>query len=532
MGGPVSRQRHVTRPARPLRPAMAGVHTWAGLLFGWLLYFMFVTGTTGYLDTEIDRWMRPELAPAPRLLAPAATAGHAIGYLQTHAPGAERWTIQLPVDRNEPYLKVQWQLPGDGPQPPPVWLDAASGAPMAVRDTGGGQALYQMHWRLHYLPAPASEWLVALACLALLLALLTGIVVHRRFFADFFTLRLGKGQRSWLDAHNLASVATLPFQLMISYSGLVFVMFSFMPLIASAWYGPAPEAQRRFYGELFPALAAAPAASAPGAAPEAGRAARALPIAQVLEQARAHWGGAQAAVLDIQHPGSAHARISAIGNFAAGPLRSAGILVFDADGGAPVAQRPAWQSAPRAARDLALGLHEGLFAGPWLRALYLLCGLSGCAIIATGMLLWTAKRRQRAARGHARAAAGLALAQRLNVAVILGLPIAIAAYFWSNRLLPAAMDQRAHWEIHVLFAVWLAMCCHAMLSVPARAWRTQAWIAAIAFGALPLLNLATTHRHLGLSLPAGDWVMAGFDLAALAMGAGFAILARVLQRSP
>ena len=43
------------------RASMAWLHTWAGLLLGWVLYFMFVTGTAGYLDTEIDRWMQPEL---------------------------------------------------------------------------------------------------------------------------------------------------------------------------------------------------------------------------------------------------------------------------------------------------------------------------------------------------------------------------------------------------------------------------------------------------------------------------------------
>lgn len=48
---------------------MAPLHTWVGVLFGWLLYFMFVTGTAGYLDTEIDRWMRPE--PARHACPPA-----------------------------------------------------------------------------------------------------------------------------------------------------------------------------------------------------------------------------------------------------------------------------------------------------------------------------------------------------------------------------------------------------------------------------------------------------------------------------
>nr|WP_286197738.1 PepSY-associated TM helix domain-containing protein [Variovorax boronicumulans] len=507
---------------RPLRPAMAWLHTWLGVLFGWLLYFMFVTGTLGYLDTEIDRWMRPELPVAQYPLPLAAPAEQAIAYLQAHASDARRWVVQLPVDRNEPYLSVSWQpQDGAGQDPQAVWLDVRSGARIDVRDTAGGQLLYQMHWRLHYLPQWLSEWLVALASMASLLALLTGIVVHRRFFADFFTLRLGKGHRSWLDAHNVASVLTLPYQLMISYSGLVFLMFSFMPLIASAWYGAAADAGRAFYGELFPPMATAPAT---------GQRAALVPVAQVLRDAATRWDGATAAVLEIQRPGDANARIGVVGNFAAGPVRSAGILVYDGVTGALLAERSAWQSTPRASRDLLLGLHEGLFAGPMLRALYLLSGLLGCAMVGTGMVLWTVKRRERAARERSGHVFGHVLVERLNVAAILGLPIGIAAYFWANRLLPLGMGQRAEAEVHALFLVWLATLAHAALGSPSRTWRTQAWVAAFGFGALPLLNALTTDRHLAHALPTGDWVMAGFDLAALSVGMAFAWAAHGMRQ--
>ncbi len=494
---------------------MAGLHTWAGVLLGWLLYFMFVTGTAGYLDTEIDRWMRPELPPAQYPLPPAPQAAQALAYLQAHAPGARSWSIQLPVDRNEPYLRVDWS-PAGAAQPQAVWLDAQTGAPITVRDTAGGQALYQMHWRLHYLPPALTEWLVAIASMVLLLALLTGIVAHRRFFADFFTLRLGKGQRSWLDAHNLASVASLPFQLMISYSGLVFVMFSFMPLIASAWYGQAPGAAvRSFYGELFPPMAAAPAS---------GQAASLTAIAPLLAQAQARWQGAPVAVLTVQHPGDANARISAIGNFAAGPVREAGILVFDGVSGALLAERPARQSAPRAARDLWLGLHEGLFAGTVLRALYLLSGLLGCVMIATGMVLWSAKRSAR------QPSVGHALVSRLNPAAILGLPVAIAAYLWANRLLPTALEARAQWELHALFVTWLLGFVYAACTAPTTSWRWLAWCAALGFGLLPALNAATSTRNLRQSMQTGDAVMAGMDLGFIALGLAFAAGALALQR--
>lgn len=40
---------------------MAWLHTWSGLVVGWVLFFVFVTGTAGYFNSEITRWMQPEL---------------------------------------------------------------------------------------------------------------------------------------------------------------------------------------------------------------------------------------------------------------------------------------------------------------------------------------------------------------------------------------------------------------------------------------------------------------------------------------
>ncbi|HYP82790.1 PepSY-associated TM helix domain-containing protein [Variovorax sp.] len=505
------------------RQSMAWLHTWLGLLFGWLLYFIFITGTLGYLDTEIDRWMRPELPVASYPPSQKMAIDRAQAFLQSHAAHGQRWTLTLPIDRNEPYLHVSWQAARAGAPAASgtAYLDPGSGRQIETRDTGGGQALYQMHWRLHYLPPLGSLWIVGIATLALLLALVTGIVVHRKILADFFTFRPRKGQRSWLDAHNVASVVSLPFQLMITYSGLIFLMFSFMPLVAAAWYGPGQASQDVFLDEVFPPLASAPAA---------GRSAMLLPLDRLWRDAQDRWGPNAVAALEVQDPNDAHARVHVIGNFAAGPLRATSILTYDGVSGERLAERQAWQSGPKALRDAMLGLHEGMFAPPALRAIYVLSGLLGAVMIATGMVLWCVKRRQRAERGRDMAHAGLRLAERLNVAVFIGLPVAIGAYFWANRLLPTGMAHRAELEMHALFAAWLLMFILAALRPALCAWKEQAIFAAVAFGLLPVLNAATTSRHLLQSVPDADWVMAGFDLASLAIGAAFAGLAWKVKR--
>ncbi len=500
-----------------LRQSMAWLHTWVGLLLGWVLYFMFITGTTGYLDTEIDRWMQPEL-PVSSTTAPASqVVQSSLKYLQRHAPNAQQWTIFMPLTRNEPYPRVTWSgesgqgLKAKGNQ----ILDAQSGEALLGRATGGGQSLYRMHWKLHYLPKDTGEWIVGVAAMFMFVALISGVIVHRKIFADFFTFRPGQSQRAWLDAHNAASVLTLPFQFMITWSGLIFMMFTYMPLIIAAWYGPGEKNKKLFLDQL---------SEPPAMVKPSGNRAAMIDLNHILVQAEQHWKGQPVAVISVRHPYDSNSRVVVRSDIAAQPLRAADILVFDGVNGALLAERAALQSPVKGFRDVMLGLHEGLYSGPELRALYVLSGVLGSVMIATGLVLWCVKRRQRIEATRSQPHLGLRVVESLNVATIIGLPIAIAAYFWANRLLPLDMAQRSEWEMHALFITWLALFIHAGLRSPQRTWLEQSALAAIAFGLLPLLNALTTERGLATSLAKNDWIFAGFDLTMLALSAGFAAL--------
>jgi len=189
-------------------------------------------------------------------------------------------------------------------------------------------------------------------------------------------------------------------------------------------------------------------------------------------------------------------------------------LPVDVDG--PGLQGTRWMAA----------LHFGWFANAGLRWLYVVCGLLGCAMIATGLVLWTVKRRTK----HDGAFAGLRLVEVLNVGTLAGLPLGVAAFFWANRLLPVEMAARAEWEQHLLFLGWGWAWIYALLRPLKAAWLELLALAAAAYALLPLVNALTTERHLGVTLPAGDWVLAGFDLTMLGLGAAFALTAVKLYR--
>lgn len=112
----------------------------------------------------------------------------------------------------------------------------------------------------------------------------------------------------------------------------------------------------------------------------------------------------------------------------------------------------------------------------------------------------------------------LRLVEVLNIASMSGLVVAVAAFFWANRVLPVEMAGRADWEVNGFFIVWGLSLLHAMLRRGRAAWVEQLALAGLLFGAVPLLNALTTPYHLGVSLVQGDWAMAGFDLACLGSG--------------
>lgn len=511
------------------RQSMAWVHTWGGLSVGWVLFFVFLTGTLGYFDTEIDRWMKPELPKDTSTMEQSLAVAEA--RLQQKAEGAERWFISPPTNRDNPNLRIFWQMPSEegkrginGNE----LLDSTTGDALSGRATGGGQTLYRMHYALHYLPNDVAYWIVGICSMFMLVAIITGIVIHKKIFKDFFTFRPQKGQRSWLDIHNLLSVTALPFHFMITYSGLIFFAFTYMPLIVSSSYGTGEDAEQAFFDELFEETDKAERANIP---------ADLAPLSAMVAIAQSQWGKDQVRYIDIANPGDANARVS-IGRQLDSPLRSSPELVFDGVSGELLSNKAAATSAPRTVRDTFLGLHEGLFANITLRWLYFLSGLLGTAMIATGMILWAVKRRPAQLKQATGPDIGHRLVESLNLGTIVGLPIAIAAYFWANRLLPVDFAARSEWEVHSMFLVWAGTLIYSFIAWPivrniTRHWIHLLWLAAAAYSLLPVLNALTTDRHITRSLINGDWLFAAIDLTFLATGILFAFAAFKLQhRAP
>jgi len=482
-----------------LRQSMGWLHTWAGLVFGWLLFAIFLTGTMSYFKDEITQWAQPEIQV--RDVDTGLSLDRAQSWLQQNAGDAPRWFINLP-DARSPGLSVMWQKAAGGFEN--KTLDPLTGTKANARETKGGEFFYRFHFQLQ-MPYPWGRWLAAIAAMVMLVTMISGIIIHKKIFKEFFTFRPRKGQRSWLDGHNAVGVLILPFHLMITYSSLVIFMTMVMPASILTAYDGNPQA---FFNDLFPSQKPVQAAGTP--VPLA-------PLRAMVDTAREHWQGAAVARVVVNRPGDANATVTVVrGDDNRIVYEPGSGMTFNGTTGA-LDSESVMSAAPLKLAGTLYGMHMGHFAGPVLRWLYFVFGVGGTALIGTGLVMWLGKRRLK----HASAGVlpfELRLVEVLNVASMAGLMLAVVSFFWANRLLPVSFTAREGWEVNIFFIVWGLAVLHAAVRKGAAAWREQLGLGAVLFAGLPVLDALTAGPYLLDAIEQGHWATPGLDLTALAVG--------------
>lgn len=507
-------------PGKGFRQSMSWLHTWAGVLLGGLLLAIFWTGSLSVFDREIDRWMQP----GTRLAAPPAQVSLdrlALPHAQRLAADAPVWTFSLPTPR-APTLQFDYQDPQRGAVR--RHIDPRTGELIAAQGSWGAtRFIFPFHFSLHLGWRNIGYWLVGMAGMGMLVLLVSGVVAHRKLFAEFFTFRPHKRlQRSLLDLHNLTGVLVLPFHFIISLSGLIIFYLIYFPGITQALY---PEGKAQHQIEALGNY------SRPATGSDAGLAS----LDAMLAAARARWSAdgrpGEAYLVRVWHPGDRNAYVEVRRAFADEVTMNADRQTFDGTTGALLNQ---YSTAPVAGIQRFLtGLHFIQFEHWTLRWLYFAGGMSGCVLIGTGLLFWTGSRQARHAR---QGRFGARLVHALSVTAGAGLIIATLTFFVVNRLLPmdglADGNWRAALEGWAFYLSWLLALTHAALH-PQHAWRRQLQFAAVLAVGAVLLNALSTGEHLLRSLTAGHTAIAGMDLMLLAL-AGFCLLAarRIRRADP
>jgi uncharacterized iron-regulated membrane protein len=506
------------------RQSMAWLHTSLGLVVGWVMFAIFFAGTVAVFRQEIDYWMRPEL----HVVVPPQTAA-AIGQqaLEKLAPRAVRWTIELPSHR-VPALRVTWQNT-TAERAQGQYLDSA-GRTLTPRDTRGGTMIYRFHYGL--LLGTTGMWVVGAMGMAMVIALISGVIVHAKIFREFFTFRPKQAApRSFLDAHNVSGVMVLPFSLMIAYSGLVIWWFIWMP---AGWQVGYDGDRLAFFKEMTPAgFSAVPPSSA---------AATLTPLGALIARAEGDAPSGHPLIVSsvsVSNPNTTGARIDVTRVSDNAMWGQSDQLRFDGVTGAALDRKAEVGSSGYVMHRVFRIIHEIKFADATLRWLYFLMSAVSCAMIGTGMMLWAVKRRARHVKALAQigqlrhAVSGFAV-EALNAAVIAGMFTATGAYFWANRIIPVSWAGRADLEVQVFFGAWIACAVWALLHIVLKRnalgdeegarrvmrdmWSGQWLVATLLFAGLPLVDQITT-GDVSHALARGDTIVLGFHATVLAAAA-------------
>jgi uncharacterized iron-regulated membrane protein len=533
------------------RQSMAWLHTWFGLVLGFVLMAAFFFGALSVFDREIDRWAIPatriEPQPMPsfeQVLRPAfermRPTPEAIDSMRPRVDGAmpERFDTVVSwsayTTHRDPVLALfaGYEVPNALDPDEAIWADATidprDGTPLPDdRLKIGSGFFYPMHYGLTLDWKNLGIWIVGFSALVMLAALVSGVVMHRKLFRELFTFRPAKGGlRSVLDLHNLTGVVALPFHFFFAFTGLL--------ILAGTHYFPVGHTQLHELHDLH-AEQEARETGLPHqrAGVPAGLASVDAMVAEAQRRWQAKGKAGEVGFLALQHVGDANGYVSV---YRAGTDRIALVgdaIHFKAATGELIREDPPATPVARVAEFLT-GLHLQHFRHWLLRWLYVLGGLLGAVCIATGFIFFVEKRKQQHARQGRQ---GARVVDALAVTTVTGMVLAALGILVANRVLPDALPMRGDWERYAFWATWALALLHAgwRSAAVARgasnpAWREQCWAIAVLAVAAVLLNWTTTGDHLLRTLAAGYWPVAGMDLVLLTTATIAASAARAMAR--
>lgn len=390
-------------------------------------------------------------------------------------------------------------------------IDPVTGRELPDSGTLGATGfIFPFHYTLDIELMNFGEWLVGIASMAMLALCVTGVIIHRKIFVDFFTFRpRTNARRMLLDLHNLSGVLGLPFHIVLTLSGLVILGATYFPAGVDAVY---PGTRAYFYDSNGLSFLSVHHGK-PGAT--------VVSLDETAMRVRSLWGGVGPHLVLVANPGMTTSRIAFFRRSERQVVVDRDVVAFDGPTGDLLSRSPPLSPIMRTQRFLS-GVHLVAFHHWVLRWLYFVLGLGSCVLIATGFLFWLESRRKQQGADF-----GFRLVEGLTAGSVAGIILATLAFFVANRLLPAGPrflgQERAALEVWVFYLVWIASFAHGWLQ-PRRVWIGQSAAIGLLAALAALLNWITTGDHPLRTLSHRFlWPVGGMDALLLA-GAALALL--------
>lgn len=487
------------------------IHSWTGLIFGWLLFAVCLTGTLVVYKFPLKALDNPSIvsAPADDRIGPDG----ALSAFRQDYPAMQPKVVAFPSDSYSihQYTVVAERSDGSSHR---YWIDPQTGEVRAELESEFADFVLRLHANL-FLGKPG-RWLVGLLGIVMLMSAITGLWFHwHRLRRDLFNFRLGAhARKAWGDLHKVFGVWAFPFHIIIALTG--------------AWLG------------IESLIGIRASDSSPieivGAGPGNPR-----PIAEIVAKAVALRPDFTPTHVNMTAYGNAGATIRVQGDLPGHRFVQRGqtMLVFDADSAAHLQTVDrAEQGLGRRLLAMVRPLHYGYFWALWGELLYFLLGIASTLLVMSGMLIWADREKRKVRRHRGEAATGM---ERANAAVMGGLLLALAAFAALNAVARAigsanftfsgSLDLLAAkplaGELVMFLLVWTAGGALLARIDPLAAWRLTVAATGAVLLALPVIGAV------GAGSPAtyftrGVGEAAGYALACFALALIGAATARRL----
>ena len=493
--------------------AMVAVHGWSGILLGLLLYAVVLTGTAAVFAQEIGAWSAGHVTTLSAFEKPIDAR---VRQLSAITPPEYREAVNLfeigdhglgvffhrdeidakgmPTERG-----IYYQLDTSG-----RLLRTVKGFSEDIfgprNDDALSSFLVDTHVRLH-VPNTWGLLLTGILGLAMLVAAISGLLIHRHLFKDIFTLR--RRANPVLvdrDRHSVAGTWSLPFAFVLAFTGSFFSFFGTIgvPVVAMAAFGGDVEA-------LSEAVFGNPGTPDP----------RPLAIGNLdrIAADAVRRTGEAPTFIAVENFGRADAQVTTFHNPKASDIEPVSLLYHGATATFERA-KPTVGTRPSAGGTIAgiMGpLHFGNFAGLLSKAIWFGLGFAMCYVTFTGMRLWVVRRRAEAR--------SLAWLERSLTVVGFGLPLGLLASA-AGFLVAMPLGSAVYWTTA---AFLIASTAAILAGFFARSNEALTQMLKGATGAvaliLPLLRLAIAGGPgWGEAVAVGQPIIAALDIAFLIAG--------------
>ena len=361
------------------------VHSWLALPIWFFVLIVCVTGTLAVVSQEIVWLANPDVrASKPSDDAELLTFGQVLAEIKKAQPELVVQSITRP-DESHFALTARVSYP-DGSNPT-LYVNPYTGAIQGVSpEFDFRQFTRALHgwWLVPFTNGFSWGWyLVSMMGIPMLLSLITGLVVYKKFWKGFFKprLRFNQGARIfWGDFHRLSGIWSIWFIAVVSITGIWFLIQAIL-----------------FDNQISISTEGVPAVVAREDVPNV-RPGEPIPMLDVDEAARIAIGKVPS--LDVSFtrlPSNAYDHIS-VGGRGWYPLmmQSASINPYTGE----VAQQRLLEDRSKLefVTESMRPLHTGDFGGLWVKMIWFFFGLMLSMMVLSGLLIWTKRTAQATAK--------------------------------------------------------------------------------------------------------------------------------------